>query len=339
MNRRRILVAVLVLVVAALAGLFWRNSHRETPVAQPPAAQSAPTQHIVVNEALRTLLYIPIYHAKQRGYFKDAGLDVEIVTGGTATAAFSAMLNGEADFAVADPMYVPISQQKGSDTRVIAQIVARIAVWGVAKDAGLPANDSAALKGRKISTHQRPMTAYTYAVKTLREAGLDPEKDVTLITGAPGSELAAFNSGEAEVMFSLEPNTSRAMLKGAKLIRSFPADLGDQVFTGLMTRGDVLTGKRAAAVALVRGIQRAMDDLQANPEAALATAKVFFPQVEEDVIKAAMKRLVDEQVMPKTIAISAASWDKAVKVRVEAGDLQKAFTVSESCDFTLIPPR
>jgi NitT/TauT family transport system substrate-binding protein len=329
----RILVAAA--LFAALWWLFWTKPWiNKSTVASPTTSQK-----VVINEALRTVLYIPIYHAKERGYFRDAGLEVEIVTGGTATAAFSAMLSGEADFAVADPMYVPISQQKGSDTRVIAQIVARIAVWGVAKDGNTPANDSAALKGKKISTHQQPMTAYTYTVKTLRDAGLDPEKDVFLITGAPGSEFAAFSSGESEVMFSLEPNTSRAILGGGKLIRSFPADLGDQVFTGLMTRRDILRGKRSVAEGIVRGIQRALDDLQSNPDVALASAKKFFPQIEDAVLKAAIKRLVDESVIPKSVRISKESWDKAVKVRLESGDLKTPFSLEDSCDFSLVPPR
>jgi NitT/TauT family transport system substrate-binding protein len=334
-SNRLLRIVVVLVVLAALIWLFWaRPWINKSNVSSPPTSQK-----VVINEALRTVLYIPIYHAKERGYFKEAGLDVEIVTGGTATAAFSAMLNGEADFAVADPMYVPISQQKGSDTRVIAQIVARIAVWGVAKDGNIPANDSAALRGKRISTHQQPMTAYTYTVKTLRDAGLDPEKDVFLITGAPGSEFAAFSSGDAEVMFSLEPNTSRAILRGAKLIRSFPADLGDQVFTGLMTRGEILRGKRSVAEGIVRGIERALDDLQSNPDVALTSAKKFFPQIEDAVLKAAIKRLVDESVIPKSLVISKESWDKAVKVRLESGDLKRSFSLEESCDFSLASPR
>ena len=86
---------------------------------------------VVINEAVRTLLYLPLYHAIEQGYFKEQGLDVEVVTGGTATNSFAAMLSGEADFSQADPMYVPISREKGSKTKVVAQVVGRIAVWGL----------------------------------------------------------------------------------------------------------------------------------------------------------------------------------------------------------------
>src|SRR6266404_6389999 len=88
-------------------------------------------KRVVINEALRTVLYLPLYHAKEKGYFAQEGLDVDIITGGTATNSFAAMLSGQANFSVADPMYVPISREKGGRTKVVAQVVARIAVWGL----------------------------------------------------------------------------------------------------------------------------------------------------------------------------------------------------------------
>ncbi len=151
---------------------------------------ASPAKTVVINEAVRTLLYLPLYHAKEKGYFKDEGLDVEIVTGGTATNSFAAMLSGDAQFAQADPMYVPISRQKGAKTKVVAQVVARIAVWGVTMEPAIQTMDSAkVLKGKKISTHVRPMTAYTYTLELIKDLGLKPDVDVTIVQSQPGTEL------------------------------------------------------------------------------------------------------------------------------------------------------
>src|SRR5579864_2819825 len=119
-----LILATLAIILAASFIAFWKW-HRNDPV---------PATKIVINEAVRTLLYIPLYHAKEKGYFKEEGLSVDIVTGGTATSSFAAMMSGQAQFSQADPMYVPISREQGAKTRVVAQVVARIAVWGVALD-------------------------------------------------------------------------------------------------------------------------------------------------------------------------------------------------------------
>src|SRR5437870_3776698 len=126
--------AILVALLLAAVFIWFPRLHR----------RSVPsTKKVVINEAVRTLLYIPLYHAKDKGYFNNEGLDVEIVTGGTATNSFAAMLSGQAQFSQADPMYVPISREKGAKTKVVAQVVARIAVWGVTMNPRVQTMDDA----------------------------------------------------------------------------------------------------------------------------------------------------------------------------------------------------
>lgn len=337
--KRRVIFTIILLTSLLLLAIFLQRT-------RPPALststiaktnQPAKTLHkVTVNEAARTLLYIPLYYALESGYFQDAGLDLQIVTGGTATTAFAAMVSGEADFAVADPMYVPIAQEKGGDARVIAQVVGRIAVWGVVKDSLLNVTSSSDISGKRIATHQKPMTAYTYTVKWLRDNGLDPDKDVKLVTGMPGSEVAALVAGHADVMFSLEPNTSRVVLQGGKVIYSFPQVLGDQIFSGLMTKASFVKNDSSVVESVVRAIQQAVNDLHSDPSKGIAVAKKFFPQVDEPVLKVALSRMVSEEVLPKSVLVSEESWDKAIAVRVQAGDLKRAFTREESCDLSVM---
>lgn len=296
-----------------------------------PADKPVVAKKVVVNEAARTLLYLPIYHALEQGYFKDNGLDVTIITGGTATNAFAAMVSGEADFAVADPMYVPISREKGSQTKVVAQIVARIALWGVTWDPQVTSMDAATLKGKKITTHPRPMTAYTYTVKSVQDAGLDPEKDVEIIQSQPGTEVVPFLDKKADFLVTIEPNVSKAVAAGGHIVLSYPQVLGDQIFTGMMTRQDLLTKDSAEVQAMVDAVQMGMTDIRQNRAGALATAKKYFNQLPDSVVTMALNRLIDDQVIPSTVLVSDSSWDKAIAVRVGNGDLKSASPRDENC--------
>lgn len=121
MGRRVVLIAVLV----ALAGLpAWYLARS--------ARQPAPLHKIVVNVAARTLLSLPLYVALDQHYFEQEKLDARIVTGGTAASSFAAMMSGEAQFSQADPMYAPIRRAKGADAVVVANVVGRIGIWGIA---------------------------------------------------------------------------------------------------------------------------------------------------------------------------------------------------------------
>jgi NitT/TauT family transport system substrate-binding protein len=320
-----IIFSVLVAISAIIAVGFYRRS---------PANSNDGKQRkkVVINEAVRTLLYLPLYHAKEKGYFTDEGLDVDIVTAGTATNSFAAMVSGEADFSQADPMYVPISREKGGKTKVVAQVVARIAVWGLTKNNSVTEINQQTLKGKTIATQPRPMTAYTYAIKTIKDLGLTPDKDVKIIETQSPSEIIPFLNGQADFAFTLEPNASKAVSQGAKVVLSYPDILGDQIFTALMTTEDFIGKNPETVQSVVNAYQRALKDLRENPQNGITTAKIYFPQLEEDILKLAVERIINERVLPIDVRISEESWKKASEVRVQAGDLKQIVPLFEAVD-------
>lgn len=324
MNQRKIVSFIIVLVVLMVGFLSSCDNAGENPKA------NTELKKVVINEALRTLLYLPLYHAEEAGIFEKNGLDVEIVTGGTASNSFAAMLSGEADFSQADPMYVPIANEKGSKTKVVCQVVARIAVWGVTMDTSVHDMSSENIMNKTISTHPRPMTAYTYAIKTITDAGLQPDKDVFLIESKPGTEIAPLLNGQSNFALTLEPNVSTAVSQGAHVILSYPELLGDQIFTGLMASDEYIKQNPDIVNAVVKSYQEAFNDIYKNPDAALATAKKYFPQLEENILRMAIKRMIDEKVIPTSVLVSDVSWDKAIAERVKIGDLKSASTVEDN---------
>src|SRR6202021_1714000 len=63
-------------------------------VAGPIAAfgQTKPLVKVRYNEVVRSVLYGPAYAAITKGYFKDAGIDVELTTGGAGDQTMAALL-------------------------------------------------------------------------------------------------------------------------------------------------------------------------------------------------------------------------------------------------------
>jgi len=52
---------------------------------------------VVLNEVAHSIFYAPMYVAIEEGYFDDAGIDLELVTGFGADKTMTAVLTGEAD--------------------------------------------------------------------------------------------------------------------------------------------------------------------------------------------------------------------------------------------------
>lgn len=300
-------------------------------------AENSRSQKIVINEAVRSLLYLPLYHAKYKGFFKQNGLDVEIITAGTATSSFAAMISGQAHFSVADPMYVPIAKEKGADAIVVAQLVSRIAVWITTLNSKINSISKKDMSGKIISTHPRPMTAYTYSIKTITDLGLKANKDVIILESHPGTELIPLLNKRADFAITLEPQTSIAISKGAKVILSYPKLLGDQIFTGLMTRESLAKKQPQLINSVIIALQMALNDINSNHHEALKTAKTFFPQISTNILNSAINRMLTEKVIPLTTTVSEASWDKAMKVRLDSGDLKVKSSLSDNFYLPLLP--
>jgi len=330
MHKRRWIAgaAVVGIVVVAVVAAFVlpRASNSTQPA----------LKRVVINEAARTLLYLPLYHAVEKGCFKEAGLDVDIVTGGTATSSFAAMVSGEADFALADPMYVPISREKGSRTKIIAQVVGRIAFWGLTKEPSVTEMSAATLSGKKIATHPRPMSGYTYTIALIRKLGLKPDEDVEIIGSQPGTELGPLFNGQADFAITVEPNVSKAVAQGAHIVYSFPNALGDQVLSALMTQEDLIAKDPKTVMAVAACIQRALVDIRKDPKGSLTSATKRFAQVDQAVLRDAVQRLAAEDVFPRSVIVSEESWNRAIQVRVDAGDLRVALPRDQGCDLRIM---
>lgn len=321
MRFRAVAIASLLLTLAVGALYFFKSS-------QPLVEQTK----VTVNEAAHTLLYLPLYYAADTGIFQRNGLDLDIITGGTATASFSAMMAGEADFSIADPMYVPISREQGARSKVVGQIVARIALWALTRDSAVTGFSREAIEGKSISTHLRPMSAYTYTLNYVTQLGLVDGADVNIIQNRPGSELAPFLAGDATFVVTPEPGASVAEAAGARVIYSWPQMLGERVLSAMMTREEVIASRRPIVEAFVKSIKESLADMRARPEAAKATARKYFPQLSEDVVSRAVDRLIREQVFPATTGISEESWKGAVSARKAVGDIKGEATYADSVD-------
>lgn len=300
------------LLLVCASGLATTACRQEEP---------AVLETVVINEAARTLLYLPLYHAIDKGYFRARGIDAHIVTGGTATAAMASLLSGEAHFAQADPMYVPISRQQGGETVVVAQVVGRVALWAVTIDTALHELTARSLRGKTIATHTRPMSAFTYTTNLLRQFGLRDGRDVTVLQGAPGSELPALLSNRAAIAVTVMPAVEQAVSQGGRVVLSFPRLLGDRVFSGVMTTLSYIRADTSRTRRVIEAYQAALDDLHANPDSGLATAVKYFPNVDRAILRASLLRMLQDSVIPASVLMSEESWSRAMQVRVEAGDI------------------
>ncbi|MEV6772154.1 ABC transporter substrate-binding protein [Nocardia sp. NPDC051030] len=116
--------------------------------------------------------------AVNQGFYKEQGLDVEILDGGTDIVPQTVLAQGQADYAIAWVPKALASREAGAGITDVAQIFQRSGTKQVAfKTAGI--NGPGDLRGKKIGNWGYGNEFELFA--GMGKAGLDPAKDVKLV--------------------------------------------------------------------------------------------------------------------------------------------------------------
>lgn len=306
-RRTWVIAIVAVVLLAAIAFAVYRRRSNQ------PAVKT-----ITIAQAGDFFLYAPLYVAKDAGIFEKKGLNVNLVSTGGDDKTWAAIVSGSAQFGVADPTFVAISDKRGQPGRVIASVVNGVPFWGVTFNQNIkPITDPKQLAPYSVATFPAPSTAYTLQKDMFQRAGVNGN----IKEGAFGTLMAMLKAGQADIALELEPNVSQAVTEGAHVVYAMPEIYGDFAITGLTASPDLLARDPQLAADVVCSLQLALDFIRNHPDDALRILSARFPEIKPEVAKAALTRAVNAGIIPRDISVTQSAWDKAIEVRVKVGDL------------------
>lgn len=136
------------------------------------AYAQASLQHVVLTYSSRSIASIDLYVAQERGFFREEGLDAQLVQV-RATAAIAAIVSGEVH-ALGSIGSAIRAIPRGAPIKVLAASLRRPGFWLVSRPELKSFND---LKGKVMGTTTIGGSQHTAGVRLLRQAGLNPDKD------------------------------------------------------------------------------------------------------------------------------------------------------------------
>ena len=184
-------------------------------------------EKIKISTFQANLCCFTVYVAKELGLFEKHGIAAEIVYG-TGIQAANIMISGSADvgaFAVEHGVAVAA---RGQDVKLLV-LNEQLPPLGliVRNDVPTPNADKPYpamvrdMKGLKIGISSVGASTDTALQYLLRQAGLDPKRDVTIVpVGDPNTMLAALKNGVIDGAMAVEPTQTIAVqgLKIAKMV-------------------------------------------------------------------------------------------------------------------------
>jgi NitT/TauT family transport system substrate-binding protein len=239
------------------------------------------------SEAVHNLGYIDLYVARAKGFFKEQNIDLQLSAAGGDTQAFAAVISKSAEFGCGDSTLAQISREKGGTGVVLGELVSRAHYFGVSKKITKKITDPKEFKGLTFVTSPPPNTNYNVLVLALKKAGLDPNKDVKILTVNPGTEIGPVLAGQADIAVAYEPNVDTAVVgQGAHAVFSWSDFMGPFHNTGMYALPEYVKANPQIVQAMANALQKAALYTYKFPTEAKAVARKEFPDLDPKVVDA-----------------------------------------------------
>lgn len=292
-----------------------------------------------LQEVTHSIFYAPQYVALSKGYFKDEGLDVELVDGKGGDKVTTALLSGEADIIlVGAEMAVFVNAQDPVDPiRVFARLTQRDGSFLVSREP-MPNFNWEDLRGKAYLAQRKGGMPDTIAQYVLRKHGLEPGKDIEYLQHIDYANLApAFVSGTGDIVQLFEPFASQIELEGkGYVVASLGAESGKVLYTSYMTRESTIQKDRDMLVAFTRAIAKGQDFVQkASTEEIYEAIKDQFPEIEKRVLLTIIDRLKEQDVWGHDPTAPQEDYLTSLKLIEEAGHLEKKLPYDQVVDPTI----
>jgi NitT/TauT family transport system substrate-binding protein len=237
---------------------------------------------------------LPLYMAIDKGYFKQAGIDVEAVRFEAPNQIIDALLAGNVDFSApgAATGITAVSQYRNPGTLKIYELGGSVSpnhldhVFLVKKDSQL--SDIKELKGKKLGT-MPGIQWRTISTHVLMRAGLTAGTDVELVQLALPLQLQALSSGQVDALLTLEPIGTIGKAQGVAkdlLIGPVTKYVADPFYGGCGVVPTAFASKNPKTTALLLSVfKRAVQEINHDPKLARQYLKNYTPLNDETITK------------------------------------------------------
>lgn len=311
-------LTILCVVLAALVLGYFYKAQSLTP-----QNQTIQTINIAQFGKSKFLLYLPLYIADEAGFLAQQGLKANYIFAGNDDQIFATVMSGDADFGVGDPVFTAIAAEKGLQAKTVALMINNLGLTGYTNKPNVPnIKKPADLAGLRVGSFPKPSTTYTL-LNQLKNENPGILKDMTIVEGAFGTQLAMLNADKVDIAVDLEPTVSQVESQGYRVVFPLTPFVERQAITGLMVTQAMIDKNPETVQKMVTALQLAVKAMYKDKQIAYAVAQKLFPELGEQVIKNAVDRMLKDAMYPKSVVVNDAYWQATLKTRLTTGELKK----------------
>ncbi len=288
------------------------------------AGQAAKADAVKIALPVASLESLPIYIAQANGIFKKHDVEVDVITSRGGGEAMKSFISGDVQIVGTGFPEVGLMRSRNVDVELFFAQTARVPFGFIARK-DLDIKSVADLKGKTIAVTSPGSLTANLARYFVIQAGLDPDKDVSLISvGGGGEILGALKSQRADAAMLFEPFVTIGIQQNiATMLVDVPEKLNAFSSSPLSSSKAFVDKSPKDANAVFAALAEALTFIRSNHAGALAIAKQSFANADDKVLEGALGRL--EKWYSPDGKFSRANVDQTQKISVDLKIMPQAY--------------
>lgn len=282
---------------------------------------------ITLNEVAHSIFYAPQYVALELGYFKDEGLNVDLVTGFGADKTMTAVLSGEAEIGFMGSESSIYVYSEGAKDYVVnfAQLTQRAGNFLVSRDLNEEFKWEN-MKGKEVIGGRAGGMPQMVLEYILKKNNINPSTDLKIIQNIDfGYTAEAFSSGTGDYTVEFEPSaTALENADAGKVVASLGVASGMVPYTSYASKKGYIEENPEIIQSFTNAIQRGLEYVNTHtPEQIAEVIKPQFPETDIEDLKIIVKRYYEQDTWKENAVFEEESFELLQDILEEAGELKE----------------
>lgn len=298
----------------------------------PLAACNSNKNKITVAEVTHSIFYAPLYVAKNKGFFKEEGLDINIITTPGADKTMASLLSKDSQIGLMGPeasVYVYNKKQKDYAIN-FAQLTQKDGSFLLGREK-IDNFNYTMLKGKTVIGGRKGGMPLMILEHILRKNNIDfgendPNKDVNIRTDVSFDAMSGvFVSGQSDFVTAFEPVATQVeTLKKGYIVTSLGQDSGNIPYTCFSTLKSYMQNNKSTLTKFSTAITKGLNYVLSNDvKDIIPFVKDDFTSSTDEELSKVLTNYKNIEAWPNTPSFNKESFEKLLTIIKEAGELDK----------------
>ena len=323
--KKRIVILGLLILILLTYFIFFKKDNKQN-------------KKLRIAEVTHSIFYTPQYVALSEGYFKDEGLDVELILTPGADKVTASVLSGDVEIGFCGPEATIYVYQSGEKDylKTFAQLTKKDGSFIVSRnkiDNFKPSD----LVGKTIVGGRKGGMPEMTLEWALRENNVIPNKDVTIDTSVAFAAMqGAFIGGTGDFVTLFEPNATDVEKNGYGYVVASVGELGGSApYTAYNARKSFIDNNPDTIKGFNKAINKALKFVRDNDSTTIAKSihSHFIDMSVEDLAKS-IERYKKQDTWNETTKLTKESFDHLQDIMIMAKELKKKVSFYDLVDNT-----